>query len=269
MASDADRRQKLFEAALCTTICVRVLGVGSSGGLAAMAELSNRFAERLRAETKVAMDSFVTFADKVWLMSGDKTPDLQTLQSKGVRFNGGDINVTMLRTIISLKKALTPQARSVLGLLDREFGREVLSMSYNKIRLLLQQVSVCSKGGEGGDPASEVLEWVLASLWASLRRKEAEPAQFTVETFTKGRQGEPSWIALAAMQRLIVMHVATIFRSFKECESELAARIDAEIMPCFASPMARLAAFPPAKAKAEDDDDAPLVAEEPDAALTP
>ena len=82
LASDADRCQKLFEAALCTTICVRVLGVGSSGGLAAMAELSNRFAERLRAETKVAMDSFVTFADKVWLMSGDKTPDLQTISPR-------------------------------------------------------------------------------------------------------------------------------------------------------------------------------------------
>lgn len=64
---------------------------------------------------------------------------MNNLQTKSLIFNGLSVNATMLRTMISLHTAFKKEHRVLLQQIDCEYGREMLSMSYNKLRLLLQQ----------------------------------------------------------------------------------------------------------------------------------
>ena len=91
------------------------------------------------------------------------------------------MNATMLRTILSLHRVFQETHRALLQQIDREYGRDVMSMSYNKLRLLLQ--------GCKNDPDS--VEWCLQSALASLRLREMIPDKFTVDTFSN-TNGTPS-----------------------------------------------------------------------------
>lgn len=74
--ANVERCQALYVCALTTTLCVRV-----SGNVQELAELSTKFSERVRSDSQVVMDSFLTFADKVLVMTNNK-PELKVLQEK-------------------------------------------------------------------------------------------------------------------------------------------------------------------------------------------
>ena len=74
--ANVERCQELYICALTTTLCVRV-----SGSVQDLAELSTKFSERVRSDAQVVIDSFLTFADKVLVMT-DQKPELKALQEK-------------------------------------------------------------------------------------------------------------------------------------------------------------------------------------------
>jgi hypothetical protein len=237
---NVERCKMLFECALTTTICVRV-----SGSLAELAELSSKFSERVRADTSVSTDSFFTFADKVVLMSaetGDGKPHLADLQKKKIRYNNALVNLSMVRAITQIA-GLSQRARDIMAEIDLRFGREMLSSSYAKIRAMLGQASSFGRQGVAGE-YSELVEWTLESLLITLRRGEIEPAQLTYDSFNKSRDGKPSWIAVACTQRVFVLHMRNIATNLADVDPKLAATIESDILPNFASPTCFHNTFP-------------------------
>lgn len=195
-SEDLDRLRQLYECALTCTICVR-----NDARPEALAVDFLMYTERVREGTKALCVNFVTFADKVSLIAGADKLDVVALQKRQLRFAGGLINPTMVKTVNGLRSILTPEARNLISELDRRFGRDVLSGSYNKVRLL-----VCACQQKTGD-GKEQFVWALQSLLVMLVRKDAGVAEFTVSTFSKGKNGAPSWIAQALAMRAIVLHI--------------------------------------------------------------
>ena len=211
----------LYEAALTTTLCIRV-----ATDISEIAEASAKYSERVRQESQVVIDSFFTFASKVALINGPK-PELKEMVAKNLRFNNGLVNSTMLKTISAINTTLTSDCKRLIGCMDREFDRSVLSLSYNKIRLLLL----------GTKNDGHTLEWCLQTMLCALRRKEYEPAQFTVDTFSKGRDGTPSWIAVASTQRVVIQHLGTIISNLEGVNSDLAGKLRALVLEPLANPL--------------------------------
>ena len=239
---DVVRARLLYECALTTTICVRV-----STDTQEIAEASAKCSERVRSEAKVVVDNFVTFSQKVLMIAGSAKPELKFLVDKEIRYNGGLINATMLRCALQVSK-LSEAARDLIGMIDRTFGREVLSLSYNKLRNLLY---TCSPGAKHDVVSTELAEWSLQTLFCTLVRKEAEPDEFKVETFSKGRDGRPSWVAVAIAQHGVVEHLAAIVAGLRKSNSSLATQLEDKVLPKFANPAAYNSAFPVASAAGE------------------
>ena len=183
-ANDVRAVKMLCEAALTVTVTMRVT--------ASLAEVAEAFFERVQQEG-VVVDKFVSFTDEVMLMHGGEKPDLNTLQEECLVFNGSATNATMLRTMGTLHICFQDEHRVLIQQIDRAYGRDVMSMSYNKTRLLLQ--------GCKNDPGSAEF-WLLSAL-ASLRLREMTPDKFTVDMLSNAN-GTPSWMSIALAQRLIV-----------------------------------------------------------------
>ena len=217
----------LYQCALSTTICMRV-----SSDEAELAEASAKVSERIRSEQQVVIDNFVTFSRKALVISGNKAkPDLKVLTQKGIRFNGGLVNATMLRCCVQLQ-AMDDDCRATISQLDREFGTKVLSGNYNKLRGLLYG---CSTGAKRDNVSTEKLSWCLKTLLTTLRRKEAEPDEFKVDTFSKARDGTPSWIAVALAQKSITEHCQTIVNGLQSVNPTLAGKLTEKVLVKFSS----------------------------------
>ena len=230
---DLGEVKMLYEAALTTTVCMRV-----TASLAEVAEASAKFSERMRQEGSVVVDNFVSFTDKIMLMYSDtkknKKPELKDLQSKNLVFNGLPVNTSMLRTMISLNNALTREHRDLLQNIDHEYGREFLSMQYNKLRFLLQQTK--------NDP--ELIEWCLQAALASLRLKHYTPESFTTETFLNSKDGQPSWMKTALAQRTIVQHVVIITKQIEAVNAQLSSQLVERVIAPLANPLCYAEMFP-------------------------
>ena len=103
----------------------------------------------------------------------------------------------------------------------------MLSMSYNKLRLLLQQCK--------NDPES--IAWCLQAALASLRLREATPETFTTETFQNAKDGTPSWMKNALAQRTIVQHIVIISRQIEAVNAQLSSQLAEHVISPLANPM--------------------------------
>jgi len=224
---DLQTLKLLYECALSTTVCMRV-----SSDHVELAEASTKVSERIRSEQQVLIDNFITFSKKALIIAGSKTkPVLKVLTDKGIRFNGGLMNATMLRCCVQLQ-VLDDECLALLSQLDREFGSKVLSGNYNKLRALLYG---CSTGAKRENVSTENVVWCLNCLLTTLRRKEAEPDEFKVDTFSKGRDGTPSWQAVALAQKSIVEHCQSIVSGLESVNPTLAAKLTEKVMDKFCS----------------------------------
>ena len=122
--------------------------------------------------------------------------------------------------------------RATTSQLDREFGTKVLSGNYNKLRGLLYG---CSTGAKRDNVSTEKLSWCLKTLLTTLRRKEAEPDEFKVDTFSKARDGTPSWIAVALAQKSIAEHCQTIVNGLQSVNPTLAGKLTEKVLVKFSS----------------------------------
>ena len=251
---ETDLVKMLYECALTTTLCMwtttesRVLALESI-----------RLSENIRTVGLLSVDNFIVFAKKIWYMSpAPDKPDLKKLIHQDVRFHGAIVNTTMMRVILSLKPFLTSQVEDLLNTLDREFGMEVLTASYNKIKLLMQAVK----------NNTEVGSWVLASMIVSLRRQEVAPSDFTVECYSKGKS-QPSFIQIACANKVIVRHCASLVDTVAEIiDAPLAAKLKA-VVDDLAHPFKFHEKFPIAGVAKDDGDDEEKEDEAPDSESKP
>ena len=225
-ANDLPRVVQLFECALTVTatmwvdVAEDVLVIESIKG-----------SEIARQASKVLVDSFVTFAEKVWKAS--PKIDVKYLQSQDVKFNGGLMNTTMAKTVENLKRAYTQGAKDLCANLDRQFGSEILTASYNKVRLMLNAVK--------SDP--ENFEWVLDAMTTALRRQEVTPDDFKYDAYQK-KSGEANFIQHAMTVRTVVQHFDAIATSIRAVDDRLGERLKTEVVDKLKWPSDYDRAFP-------------------------
>ena len=152
-----------------------------------------------------------------------------------------------------MREKLKREHRVLLQQIDREHGREVMSMSYTKLRLLLQ----------GCKNDSDSIEWCLRTALASLRRREVTPDKFVVDTFSNTKDGPFSWIKVALAQRVIVEHMTIISKNIGAVNPRLSSQLLEEVITPLANPMCYASLFPAVSPTLkENGDDAVEVHEE-------
>jgi hypothetical protein len=222
-ADEVQRVRLLFECALSVTICAYAgLSIHS------LAVESIKMNEKVRVAQKVSIDSFFTFAEKVTIACGGVL-DFKRLVSLDLRFNGGALNQTMFKTLTSVKCVMTPELKAMLAKLDRQFGMDVLSGSYNKIRLM---VNTCIKYN-----TAESFLWTVQFLYVSLARGDAAISDFKTEIFSKGKDGSPSWVHECCAQRIVVQHIQSIVSSIFKVDAKLGNDLQEKVVDKMISPL--------------------------------
>jgi hypothetical protein len=171
-----------------------------------------------------------------------------------LRFNGAAVNTTMVRTIHLVRQVVTDRSRQLMGMLDREFGQEVLSAQYSKLRLLLNSC----KG------KSETFEWVLEAMISGLRRKEITPEDLNTVNLSKPRNGAPSFVSICSAQQLLINHMQQVAAAVQSVDAKMADELHKKVVSKMGSPLLYNEAFPLPKAEQQvevvDDADAPAAA---------
>lgn len=135
-SEDVEQVQMLFECALCVTMSATF---NRSQSLLALDAI--KYSEKVREGTKVLVDSFLTFSEKLLIATADK-PEIKFMSQHKICYNGCQTNLTMLRTINSLKPALKcEEVRQLFAEIERTHGTEILTGSYSKVPIL------CFRGG--------------------------------------------------------------------------------------------------------------------------
>jgi hypothetical protein len=167
--------------------------------------------EQVDVTGKNLRDTFVLFGKKVrQLTMCEGVPQglpnvLKWLSAKGVRFNGAIINKTMLNVVELMSKILTNEVETCLTQLDREFGQETLSMSYNKLGRFIQ---VATKTAPmAGLSATEMLLFLLEAMQVTLQRRIVPPKFFTSDVLDKQKNGAAGWLAMTATKCSVVQYI--------------------------------------------------------------
>ena len=106
-------------------------------------------------------------------------------------------------------KNLSPEAHRAIGLIDRKFGFDVLSGSYNKMLRLMQGTH--SKVAKQDD----LILWSLQSMYVLLKRGECTRDDFKCDNFIKAKDGSPSWIAQCLVQQSFLEHTHTLIGGWR------------------------------------------------------
>ena len=248
-ARDSAAIRLLSETAMTVTLCV---WNNMADTEAAMQSI--KASEVIRASSKVMCDSFITFMDKIYMTQGlcpgvGCVPQscVAPLQKSNVRYNNGLINSSMVKAMSSVGSMLTPRARQLMGFIEARFGLEVLTGSYNKVRML---ANGCQKVGTEG------FEWCLETMYMALKRDLLEAVDFKNETFMKGKDGCPSWISMALTQRTVVQHFVALADGVAKVDANLSNTLREKVISKVATPLLYDAAFPhKSSADAESDRD--------------
>ena len=225
---DAKRLKLLYESALTVTIHMFV-----TEKMELLALEANRVSEFLRSSQRVSVNSFLTFAQNVALIGGPK-PDLKKLMKLDVQYNGGQINLAMMKVIAQLKTIESAEVLRLFRLLDREFGHEVLTGSYNKLKLF------CAAAKN-----SENAAWILKSQLVALRRKEVTTANFALNAYQKEKTSEEAnFMSVAMATRSLIKHLETVLEGVKAVDATLGEKMIA-VHEKLESPLLWHETFPP------------------------
>ena len=248
-SDDHERVLLLLECALTTTIHLT-----AQCSQAKLLLDSMLYSEVVREATKVMVDNFVTFTRKVMAMPRKLT--VQDFAKDGIRFNGSLVNVTMIRTVQALHPLLNDEVMGLFLELSKRYGQDLVSGSYGKLRLLVMGV----KGSGDVEDVGVLLVWALEALLVQLLREEAKASDFTQDTFSKSKDGTPSWIQMSLGQRLCMQQLLNIVRSLQSQDAALADQIEKQAIAPLASPKLYHKVFPVSSPSAETeilDEDTP------------
>ena len=218
-ASNTALLRMLFECALTTSI--KLIAVDDPATLAVH---SIRMSEVVMLSSKAAADSFVTFARKLAFIT---KLDLKECMKHNLRYNGAPINSTMVQVILNLRKVCDPEVVTLFASLEREFGVEVVTGSYNKLKYLLNAVKC----------VPESLAWVLETMLVGLRRGSFTAEHFTCTAFSSSRKGQPTFINKALAQMCIVKHLVTATDNVAAVENPVAEIVHTQVLSKLCSPL--------------------------------
>jgi hypothetical protein len=158
------------------------------------------YSEKLKAQEGMC-DSFVDFAEKIRTLGLAVNSPFTAIADLGVKFNGSVYNLTMHKTIGSLQLLWTADLTKVLRELDIEFGKELLSNSYNK---LWKFFSLVQKADFDKSPGSRFHQglavWLLRLLQLDCRLKLIQPKSFSLEAIDKNKHGVPGFVQIAFLK---------------------------------------------------------------------
>ena len=236
----------LWESALTPTFHLRVGMTAAEQAAATIAD-----SELTKSKDKLTADSFLSFAQKCWVIfgatagtgphattAGSKT---STLKALGVTFGGLVVSKSMLTAILYLSDRFGDKAISILHEIEYKHGRDVLTGAYTKLGRLGQLVA-----GTGLDmPPQSVADYFLEYLKFGLDYEVLQARDVTVEWLDKQRDGTPGAVTTVLGRRQLVMLVGSWVEGLKESSQTAALHTElANILPMFENYAAYQIAFP-------------------------
>jgi len=175
--------------------------------------------EQIKAAEKWMSDNFLTFS-RMLAMLLEVHPELpknqqQLLQRLGnynVRYGGSPLNRAMLQAATCVHQTIDDAAAAALLAIEREYGRDIFSSSYNKIARLCQLAQSFTKNqsrGSGTDATKDAVTFLLENCLCYLRRKIAQPCEFTLNNIDS-RDGRPGWVAMTLTKQLALQQLFSI-----------------------------------------------------------
>ena len=235
--NDHKRIKLLYECILTVTIIMF-----TSSDKAIIVEESIKMSETVRATVQATSDSFVTFASKILLI--DPTLNAKQLAARDIRHQGGLINVTMVQTIKHIQNTFlhSPECMARLQKLDRIHGQDVLTASYNKIKLFLSTVK--------NDASTS--QWVLDQMLTALDRKEVSKGDFLLDAYKKPRNGAANFVQMAMATKLMTEHCISIIDGLSAVDAELSQKLRDNVTSNLCNPALYNTNFPVDAGEAED-----------------
>ena len=139
---------------------------------------------------------------------------------------------------------MTEDGRKYCEELDREFGSEVLTASYSKVRLLVLAVK----------HDQETMDWVLDAMLTALRRQEVTPDDFKIDAYQK-KANETNFIQHALTTRAVCQHLDSIASGIERVDANLGQRLKQEVVAKLKWPSDFSREFPVSKEDTDQDDD--------------
>ena len=206
---DWDYVRKLYQAALTTTVRVMVLPTAAE-----CARRSLQMAASLQKRGDALCDGFPSFSLKLAIVAegikGKVADVVQALQGMQLDFKGSLINKTMFYAAKDAAAFLSPVALKILGQLDSQFGKDVLSYHYPKLNYI---IATCKKHPDPKD----LIDFVLSQLLLGLQTGSIEdPAHVKLEMLKGKEEEESGFVAIAMTKFKVLQHAVQMAVCMKE-----------------------------------------------------
>ena len=224
LAADTGHVIRLWECALTCTIRASV-----QANPAELNILSIQASEQFSTFEGMC-DTFLLWARKIDIIAKDNklTGSAQKLaeefSKRGVRYNGSTANKGMILAAQSLLSLDSCGVSQVLMDLEVEYGRDLLSTSYNKLSRL---ASLTLKSATTTDSAPALFESVLGLMLLTLRTKAAASSFFTMAVLDKAKDGSAGWVAMTTAKVAAVKHLLHIAACLPDAADEVKSRLAA------------------------------------------
>lgn len=196
----------LWQCALTCTIRVRVETDNKKILLAAV-----RLSESYISHEKGMSDTFVGWADKALEVAGagkSAQAIADALNKMGVTYQGGQVKKQMVLAAQTLRGMLSGEVRRALQVMERKFGREILSNSYAKLQMMAR---LAKQSTSTSEDAVALLLFVLQAMHFAMERGFAPPKWFTQEVIDKNKHDQsPGWFHMTVAKRTAVRHVLNL-----------------------------------------------------------
>ena len=227
--NDTKKIRLLYECILTVTVLMF-----TTSEISKIVEESIKMSETARTTAASSSDSFVTFASKILLI--DKSVNVKDLALRDIRFQGGKFNTTMGQTIKHMQSSMLSSKDCLARLhrLDRSHGQEVLTGSYNKIKLFLSTTK--------NEPMT--IRWVLDQMLTALDRKEISKSDFLLEAYKKPRNGSANFVQLAMATKVMVEHYETVVSGLATVDATLSQKLQDNVISQLCTPPLYNSKFP-------------------------
>ena len=241
---DEARREQLVRLWECALTCTVRVCVGAS--LEDLAVAAMHQSEAFGDYEKMA-DTFLSWALKCGVVesqlgaSGSAQNIADLLSKCKVRYQGKAVSKAMVLTAQSLRQISSTGVSVALQRIEDEFGRVIISTSYNKISRLTSAVKTMVHV-VGSPSSAALLQFVVEMMLVNMRREDVSKGFFTLQHLDKGKNGQAGYIHMQAAKFAVLTY---LFRISENLVAEEHALLHAALQKQFLTPMAYHQHFPP------------------------
>jgi hypothetical protein len=208
--NDLVRVRALWQCALSCTIRVRLSSDPKELIVATM-----QISEKYTGFQKGMTDNFVTWSKKVMKIAEPNASAAKVataLASKSISYAGAKTSKQMILAAQTITANLDETCYADLRMLEREFGRDILTAGYIKLPKLIQ---TC-KGMLDTQSFTFKFSFVIRMMVVTLRQQLVTPSWFTIATMdNKAVDGEKTagWIAMTVAKSMVVKHLFSLMKT--------------------------------------------------------